>query len=171
MKMFLEKLSDIFGAGRIFSATPPRPPQFSATEISAIPNFWPKILFWALSRSCSTRKWHQHLEIVFWKNFRIVLVRAEFFSATPPRPPQLSTSEISARYRFWVKNGIFWRIRQRGTPKGDRYHPIFFCPKIWLFPWIIEKKSQKGLEWVLAPQGTLKILVVGQLWVCRMLPL
>ena len=52
-----------------FSATPHPQPQFSATEISAIPHFWPKTPFWGLLRSCSTWKWHQHHENCFGFTF------------------------------------------------------------------------------------------------------
>ncbi len=70
MKFFWKNFCKFWVRAENFSATPHPQPQFSATEISAIPHFWPKTPFWGLLRSCSTWKWHQHHEncfgVTFW---------------------------------------------------------------------------------------------------------
>ena len=88
----------------------------------------------------------------FWKQFWVFSVRAENFSATPLQKCIFWGVRKFLPKLIFGRKSDFWSFCHLCTPKWGGCDEKCFFQKFSPGPKLFGKKSQKGLEWVFAPQ-------------------
>ena len=143
---FLRNLCNFVVHIQNFSATPPRPPIFPATEISAISQFSPEILVFSPFWACGVSKWSNHPQNVFGNTFGCFWCGPKIFRPPRTQNPHFRPQKFLQGTDFRRKMLFFGCFVNVVHQKVSGTTQLFGAQKHVYVLGYSKKKSKKGLE-------------------------